>query len=221
MRRAGRAEIRSRGAQGRAQGSQKKPFTWASFPATRRKKPLHQSKALQSGLPRRADGTLCSAKEPSNATASLHLPIAALSPMHRPELGILLQRFPAVVEAFPWNDTCLFTATSKQQEPATLQPQRSGCLLQYCQLGIPPLTGAYLAVCPEAQSACPSRGTAPSSPATVSPSQGTKKPAHGWEGLTAVRAEPPLPPPALCFTGRSYYQEMFPSAPLIPLFTAQ
>lgn len=61
----------------------------------------------------------------------------------------------------------------------------------------------------------------------IQPSHSESKPRHqeasqcGWEGLTAVRAEPPLPPPALCFTGRSYYQEMFPSAPLIPLFTAQ
>lgn len=74
----------------------------------------------------------------------------------------------------------------------------------------------------EAPSPRLARGTQPSlgePEPKPSPARG-RRTAAGGKGLTAVRAEPPRPPPALCFTGRRYCQEMFPSAPLIPLFTA-
>lgn len=47
--------------------------------------------------------------------APLHLPVAALFSHAQTRAGHLLQglhHFPAVLEAFPWDDTCLFTAIS-------------------------------------------------------------------------------------------------------------
>lgn len=191
------------------------------------KKPHNLPKALQYGLPRRADGTLCSAKEPEDATAAVCTsPLACSSPA----FPCTDQIWASFYNDFSISQQCwkLFlwmTLASSQLSPSSRGQPPHGHRGQDASSSVArwhhASDGTYLDVCPEAQSACPSQGTTSFTPPTVSPSRVTKKPARGWEGLTAVRAEPPLPPPALCFTGRSYYQEMFPSAPLIPLFTAQ
>lgn len=126
----------------------------------------------------RAGLTALSALLRSQGMPQWLLPSARGSPYlpmhHRPGLSILLrrhERFPSVLAAPPWDDTCLFAAISEQCRPATPQPQRSARLLQHHQLGIPLLTNADLAACPaarhtaahhlgSARGACPSRGTA-------------------------------------------------------------
>lgn len=191
-------------------------------------KKLHNlPKALQSGLPRRADGTRSSAKEPEDSTAAVSTSALACS---SPAFPCTDQIWASFYNDFNISQQCwkLFLGMKLASSQLSQAAGASHAVVTEVRMpppvlpgGTTPLTGTYLDVCPEAQSACPSQGTTSLTPPTVSPSRVTKKPARGWEGLTAVRAEPPLPPPALCFTGRSYYQEMFPSAPLIPLFTAQ
>lgn len=158
VRRAGRAEIHSRGAQADARGCWNKPFTWASFPTTSRKKPFQLSKALQSGLPRRADGTLCSPKHPRDATAAVSTSALACSSSVFPCTD---QSWASFYSGFNISQQCwkhflgmtlAFSqpSPSSRAQPPQPQSQRSGCLLQYCQLGITS-DRVYLAVCPEAE----------------------------------------------------------------------
>lgn len=66
----------------------KETFYLGIFPYNQQKETFSKdrfsnlSKALQSGLPGRADGTLCSAKEPGDATAAVSTsPLACSSPV--------------------------------------------------------------------------------------------------------------------------------------------